>query len=568
MEAATVQAEDFSFLLQHSFSHILLAAMPYPEGTHERLRRLQKAVTDVLDPRRSADDRASAVRAFSKRVSSMSEMGAVGQLVDEVLTTAAAAHHSPVIYEELANTYLSKHGVSIVTGSAAVPRLIQRQEGYLTPQVSASPGSFKDAALVWKQAFSSLIQCNRAHFRAFTMDELATGIRVLQLHLLFGVPDDPQLPASARLEMIESGALSLWEQLLEPYQAKCDNLYFEDAVYGRTAQLATWHHLRGLAMTERGVLGGQRTSHATGESQDRSDAGMHLVLLEPIPPANASEDKEALARYEQLANPIPIARLPTIDELDSHELALRSEFPWANQAVSEVMSELKTRRLFGSVEMGISPTLLIGMPGCGKSRFVRRLAEVLGLPLCSLTFAGMPDAMALNGTSRGWSTGQASPLIDVMQRNRSASAVIQLDEIDKAGTPARNSVPPTVALLNLLDPENSKRWRDGFLQASCDLSKLIYIATANSLTEISKALLSRFRVVHVPQPEPHHMEVIAKFAAKDLFKEWGLSPSLLPNLNFADFADLRSMSAREVREVVRGLLARWAVDNLGSKRLH
>lgn len=569
MEAADVQSEDFSFLEQHSFTHILLAAMPYPEGAHERLLQLQRAVTDVLDPRRSAEERTGAVRAFNRRVNRISGMGDVRQLLIEVLTSAAASHRSPAIYDELANTFLSKHGVSIITGSAAVPRLIQQQDGYLKPQVSASPYCVKDAALVWKQAFASMILCDSAHLRSFTHDELAAGIRLLQLHLLFGVPDDPQLPASVRFELMESGALSLWDQLLEHYQAKCDSTSFEDAIYGRSAQLATWHHLRGLATTERGAQGGgPQTAQVRSVTEDRSSAGMHLVLREPIPPANAQEDKEALARYQELANPIPIARLPTVPELDGHELELRAEFPWADQAVCEVMSELKTRRLFGSVEMGLAPTLLVGTPGCGKSRFVRRLAEVFGVPLCSLTFAAMPDAMALNGTARGWATGQASPLIDVMLRNRSASAVIQLDEIDKAGSAARNSVPPTVALLNLLEPENSKRWRDAFLQASCDLSKLIFIGTANSLTHISKALLSRFRVVYVPQPQPQHMKVIAKFAAKDLIMEWGLHPSLLPEFRFAEMADWGAMSAREIRELVRTELARWARENLGRQRLH
>lgn len=99
----------------------------------------------------------------------------------------------------------------------------------------------------------------------------------------------------------------------------------------------------------------------------------------------------------------------------------------------------------------------------------------------------MNDSMALLGTARGWATGQASPLVDVMLQHTCASALVLLHEVDKVGTSSRISVPPTVALLNLLEPENAKRWYDTFLQVDCDLSKLMFWATANSLQPLSSS---------------------------------------------------------------------------------
>jgi len=279
------------------------------------------------------------------------------------------------------------------------------------------------------------------------------------------------------------------------------------------------------------------------------------------------EERDALARFERLQQPIAVATLPSHSELDSLEEVLSAEFPWATRAIAELVSDLRTRTLFGAVELGTTPTLLVGMPGSGKSRLVRRIAEELSVPFCPLAVAAMTDSMTLTGTSRGWSTGQASPLIESMLRHESASLLVLLDEIDKVGVSSVRSVPPTVALLNLLEPENAKRWYDTFLQTPCDLSKLMYWATANRLSPLSKPLLSRLRVILVPEPSPAHFGTIAQGAVLDIAQQWGLPKDTLRELGSS--VPVRCVrNAREVQAVARAFLHDWAQRKLGRQRLH
>jgi ATP-dependent Lon protease len=145
--------------------------------------------------------------------------------------------------------------------------------------------------------------------------------------------------------------------------------------------------------------------------------------------------------------------------------------------------------------------------------------------------------------------------------------LVLLDEIDKVGASTPYSVPPTVALLNLLEPENSRQWYDVFLQTACDLSKLMFCATANSLRTLSKPLLSRFRLVVVPEPRPSDYSAIARGALQDVAAEWGLPAGTLDNLT-GELRIEHARNAREVRAAVRVFLRTWADARLGRPRLH
>ncbi len=86
----------------------------------------------------------------------------------------------------------------------------------------------------------------------------------------------------------------------------------------------------------------------------------------------------------------------------------------------------------------------------------RRVAEELAVPFLPLSLAGMGDSRAILGPARGWSSGDASPLVRLLANRSRASAIVMLDELDKAHAGTRNDVQPTSALLNLLEVENAK----------------------------------------------------------------------------------------------------------------
>ena len=285
-----------------------------------------------------------------------------------------------------------------------------------------------------------------------------------------------------------------------------------------------------------------------------------IVCRTPIVDGTERCDKEEIARHRILETPLPLAAMPHFEDLLEMHRALVKEFPWAGDVLWTIFGDLFGRAKLGVQTFAFPPTLLVGAPGSGKSRLARRLADSFGLPCMDLSLGGVSDSKVLSGTSRGWASGKPSDLATLMALRRTASALVLLDELDKAEDGDQVGVGLQSYLLGFLEPETACRLMDSFLKTECDFSGVMWIGTANELSAVHAPLVSRLRVLPLRQPSVEHFGVIAENVLTDIAKSWTLDRQVLPGLTELSLPWDRLGSARQVRQAVETAVMNWARD--------
>jgi ATP-dependent Lon protease len=150
-------------------------------------------------------------------------------------------------------------------------------------------------------------------------------------------------------------------------------------------------------------------------------------------------------------------------------------------------------------EFRITPILLLGDPGIGKTYLATQLAEALGVATDKISAGGAQGGFQLTGSHTSWMGSRPGSIVALLAEDKSASPVMVIDEVDKIGASVQYPVLPV--LLDLLDTNTAKKFKDQFFDMEFDASRVIFILTANSLDGVPPALLSRVEVFHVPRPE-------------------------------------------------------------------
>jgi ATP-dependent Lon protease len=281
-----------------------------------------------------------------------------------------------------------------------------------------------------------------------------------------------------------------------------------------------------------------------GESEDEEDEIESLrerIAEADMPPEAEKAARKQLGRMRQMSpagaeyqvtrNYVEwLCDLPwhksTPDRLDVHEArrVLDEDHHGLDNAKQRIVEFLAVRKLRRDIR---GPILcFVGPPGVGKTSLARSIARATGRNFTRITVGGVQDEAEIRGHRRTYVGAFPGRIIGGLKKAGSVNPVMILDEVDKVGGDARGD--PASALLEVLDPEQNHTFVDHYIDVPFDLSRVMFIATANRDDTIPEPLLDRMEVVELPgYTREEKMAIAEQFLAPRALNDHGLSPERL-----------------------------------------
>ena len=196
----------------------------------------------------------------------------------------------------------------------------------------------------------------------------------------------------------------------------------------------------------------------------------------------------------------------------------------------------------------ITPMLLLGPPGVGKTHFAREMAQLLGTGMGFISMSSMTAGWVLSGASSQWKGARPGKVFETLVDGQYANPVMVVDEIDKAG--GEHAYDPLGSLYSMLEHDTAHGFIDEFAEVPIDASQVIWVATANDARSIPDPILNRVNVFEIEMPDEEASRKIASKLYRSIRADHAWGQRFAPELEDSVLSALSGLAPREMRRAL------------------